>query len=287
MTRQLLHCGWQLQADIGCTGMQCCHMAAARMGLSPSAALQQCNTAEPSRCRRLAAYVEVKMWSEPGQADSNVALQRYVRCQDGNYHMQDAYGHNHSTFIVPLRVGHRNTQTNESHDAHGQQLCLTAPVRWSRCCFVTHCGSAAAGGAGAGVPPSAAGAAAAAPAASAAAGDSCSVPSLCPGVSAAQPGGLQTNAESLHPAHAVVSCPAQVPEPLSTPATPLAQLAGGVPAGGAVTATPAAEEAALEHAEASAAEHKREQDERELARKVLSTRFSWFVKRVVLQLLQR
>ena len=73
-----------------------------------------------SCCRRLAAYVEVKMWSEPGQADSNVALQRYVRCQDGNYHMQDAYGHNHSTFIVPLRVGHRNTQANESHNADGQ-----------------------------------------------------------------------------------------------------------------------------------------------------------------------
>lgn len=56
------------------------------------------------------------MWSEPGQADSNVALQRYVRCQDGNYHMQDAYGHNHSTFIVPLRVGHRNKQTSERID---------------------------------------------------------------------------------------------------------------------------------------------------------------------------
>lgn len=60
----------------------------------------------------------------------------------------------------------------------------------------------------------------------------------------------------------------QVPEALPPPATPLAQLAGGVPAGGAVTAAPAAEEPASEHAEASAAEHKREQDERELARKV-------------------
>lgn len=40
----------------------------------------------------------------PGQADSNVALQSYVRCKDGNLHMKDAYGYNHPTFIVPLRV---------------------------------------------------------------------------------------------------------------------------------------------------------------------------------------
>jgi hypothetical protein len=78
----------------------------------------------------------------------------------------------------------------------------------------------------------------------------------------------ETHVMLLHTSQCNCASAVQVPEALPAPATPLAQLAGGVPAGGAVTAAPAAEEPAPEHAEASAAEHKREQDERELARKV-------------------
>ncbi len=40
----------------------------------------------------------------PGQADSNAALQSYVRCMDGAYHMKDAYGYNWPHTVVPLAV---------------------------------------------------------------------------------------------------------------------------------------------------------------------------------------
>lgn len=48
--------------------------------------------------------MECKQWSMPGQADSNAALQTYVRCMDGAYHMKDAYGYNWPHIVVPLAV---------------------------------------------------------------------------------------------------------------------------------------------------------------------------------------
>jgi len=52
--------------------------------------------------RYLYDYVQYKRWTFAGQADTIAGLQTFVLCKDGKYHFQDAYGHNHSTIIVPL-----------------------------------------------------------------------------------------------------------------------------------------------------------------------------------------
>lgn len=138
--------------------------------------------------RRLAAYVEMKKWSMPGQGDSQAAVQSFVRCRDGAFHMKDAYGYNHPTTVVPLR----DVPVLESHPVP-----LAPPPRR-------------------------------------------------PSVALPPP-----------------------PEPVPAPASPLAQLAGAVPAGGSATPLPASRSA---ESAASPADRQREQDEREIARKTLLLR---------------